>query len=134
MKKIIALYGRSNTGKTTTLNYLIGFLDENLEIDDNSLTNNRKEVIYYKNKKIAVTTPGDNKSELKKNIEYFKNKDCDILVTATRTKGATREELKKYAQDIKTEIIWIKKEISETSATLINKKQAKDIQAIIDKL
>ena len=38
MKKIIALYGRSNTGKTTTLNYLIGFLDENLEIDDNSLT------------------------------------------------------------------------------------------------
>lgn len=134
MKKITALYGRSNTGKTTTLNYLIGFLDENLEIDDNSLTNNRKEVIYYKNKKIAVTTPGDNKSELKKNIEYFKNKDCDILVTATRTKGATREELKKYAQDIKTEIIWIKKEISETSATLINKKQAKDIQAIIDKL
>lgn len=134
MKKIIALYGRSDTGKTTTLNYLIGFLDENLEIDDNSLTNNRKEVIYYKNKKIAVTTPGDNKSELKKNIEYFKNKDCDILVTATRTKGATREELKKYAQDIKTEIIWIKKEISETSATLINKKQAKDIQAIIDKL
>lgn len=134
MKKIIALYGRSNTGKTTTLNYLIGFLDENLEIDDNSLTNNRKKVIYYKNKKIAVTTPGDNKSELKKNIEYFKNKDCDILVTATRTKGATREELKKYAQDIKTEIIWIKKEISETSATLINKKQAKDIQAIIDKL
>ena len=134
MKKIIALYGRSNTGKTTTLNYLIGFLDENLEIDDNSLTNNRKEVIYYKNKKIAVTTPGDNKSELKKNIEYFKNKDCDILVTATRTKGATREELKKYAQDIKTEIIWIKKEISETSASLINKKQAKDIQDILDKL
>lgn len=53
MKTIIALYRRANTGKTTTLNYLIGLLrGQEVEIKE------RREIVYYGNKKIAVTTPG----------------------------------------------------------------------------
>ena len=124
MKKIIALWGRADIGKTTTLNYLIRLLDKSKEGEERPLNKDRRVVISYGNKKIAVTTLGDN----------FEKNDCDILVTATRTRGKTVDTINKYCKENKAEVIWIKKEISETSAHLINQKQAKDIQTMIDKL
>lgn len=132
MKKIIALSGHADKGKTITLNYLIGFLDKSKE--EKELTKDRRVIVCYSNKKIAVTTPGDNIGEIKKNIEFFEKEDCDILVTATRLNRNTINIIDKYCKENKAEVIWIKKEISETSAHLINQKQAKDIQTMIDKL
>ena len=134
MKKIIALWGRADIGKTTTLNYLIRLLDKSKEEEERPLNKDRRVVISYGNKKIAVTTLGDNIEEIDINIDFFEKNDCDILVTATRTRGKTVDTINKYCKENKAEVIWIKKEISETSAHLINQKQAKDIQTMIDKL
>lgn len=132
MKKIIALYRCAKTGKTSTLNLLIELLDKNKEVEEARLTEDRRVSIFYSNKKIAVTTWGDNGFELKENIKFFKKENCDILVTATRTRGETTEILNDYAKEINTEIIWIEKNISAKLEELINQSQAKDINAIID--
>lgn len=134
MKKIIALYRRAETGKTSTLNLLIELLDKNEKAEENRLTEDRRVSISYGSKKIAVTTWGDNEDELKENIKYFEKKDCDILVTATRTRGETTEILNDYAKEINTEIIWIEKNLSASLEELINQTQAKDIKAVIDSL
>ncbi|ERI84634.1 hypothetical protein HQ45_03390 [Porphyromonas crevioricanis] len=134
MKKIIALYRCAKTGKTSTLNLLIEFLDKNKKVEENHLTEDRRVSIFYGNKKIAITTWGDNGFELKENIKYFEEEDCDILVTATRTRGETTEILNDYAKEINTKIVWIEKNISASLEELINQTQAKDIQAVIDSL
>ena len=134
MKKIIALYRRSETGKTSTLNLLIELLDKNKKIEKERLIEDRRVSISYGSKKIAVTTWGDNGFELKENIKFFEKENCDILVTATRTRGETTEILTDYAKEIDTEIIWIEKNISKKKKELINQSQAKDINAIIDTL
>ncbi len=134
MKKIIALYRRAETGKTSTLNLLIELLDKNKKVEEERLIEDRRVSISYGSKKIAVTTWGDNGFELKENIKFFEKENCDILVTATRTRGETTEILTDYAKEIDTEIIWIEKNISKKLEDLINQIQAKDINAIIDTL
>lgn len=134
MKKIIALYRRAETGKTSTLNLLIELLDKNKKVEEERLIEDRRVSISYGSKKIAVTTWGDNGFELKENINYFEKEDCDILVTATRTRGETTEILNDYAKEINTEIIWIEKNLSASLDELINQTQAKDIKAVIDSL
>ena len=46
MKKIIVLYGRAKTGKTSTLNLLIEFLDKNKKVEENHLTEDRRVSIF----------------------------------------------------------------------------------------
>ena len=134
MKTIIVLYRRANTGKTTTLNYLIRLLDKSKEGETHPLTEDRRVVISYDNKSIAVTTQGDNKYEINRNIKFFEKEDCDILVTATRSKGQTPRAIYNYHKEINAKIIWIEKNLSGTSEDTINQAQAKDIQATIDTL
>ena len=134
MKKIIALYRRAETGKTSTLNLLIELLDKNKKVEEERLIEDRRVSISYGSKKIAVTTWGDNGFELKENIKFFEKENCDILVTATRTRGKTTEILNNYAKEIDTDIIWIEKNISAKLEELINQSEAKDINAIIDTL
>jgi len=130
MKKIIALSGHADKGKTITLNYLIGFLDKRKE--EKELTKDRSVIVCYSNKKIAVTTPGDNIGEIKKNIEFFEKEDCDILVTATRLNRNTINIIDEYCKENKAEFILTEKNIALTLKDLINQTQAKDIQAKID--
>ena len=133
MKTIIVLYRRANTGKTTTLNYLIGLLDKSKE-EMQSLTKDRRVTISYGNKSIAVTTQGDNKYEIEENIKFFEKEDCDILITATRSRGQTTDAIYKYHKEINVKIIWIEKNLSVILEDSINQMQAKDIQATIDTL
>lgn len=134
MKTIIVLYRRANTGKTTTLNYLIRLLDKSKEGETHPLTEDRRVVISYDNKSIAVTTQGDNKYEIEENVKFFEKEDCDILVTATRSRGQTTDIIDKYHKEINAKIIWIEKKLSVILEDSINQMQAKDIQATIDTL
>lgn len=134
MKKIIALYGRGNIGKTNTLNYLIGQLEKSKEVYGDDLNKDRRVILSYRNKRIAITTSGDIGSNLEENISFFKKGNCDILVTATRTRGATVDTLKRYANENNTEIIWIKKNISASLNFQENEDQAREIKNVIDSL
>ncbi len=122
--KVIALFGKGGTGKTTTLNLL-----NNLINPDNPATNLGKDDKYtftYKGKTISITTPGDNEKEINNN--YAKEKKCDIWVTASRTKGQSVKKLKEISKNIR----WIEKNVGHKRKELVNEAQALDLQAIID--
>lgn len=125
--KVIALYGVANTGKTTTLNLL-----NNLINPDNPITDGKdhRRTFTYKGKTISITTPGDNETEVKKNIQYIQDKNCDILVTASRTWGQTVTELENFSKNIR----WIEKNVGHKRQDLVNEAQAADLQAIIDEV
>ena len=122
-KAIIGLWGPGGKGKSTTLNLLIKSLGGPEGTVDQRVR------LTYREKRIAITTYGDDEWQLKENIKFFDEKSCDIYITATRTKGDTKKVLKKYA---KTDIIWIGKNYSDSLHDLINEAQAKELRAFID--
>lgn len=117
--KIIGLYGTHDIGKTTTLNKLIDLLSliaNNYEID-RSYDTFAYFVINEKN--IVVCTPGDNKEAIENNIEFLEKHDCDVFVTATRTKGKTVNGIEKLTKKKSAELIWVEKEDNELKNTVI---------------
>ena len=125
--KVIALFGKGGIGKTTTLNLL-----NNLINPDNPITDGKdhRRTFTYKGKTISITTPGDNETEVKKNIQYVQDKNCDILVTASRTWGQTVTELENFSKNIRR----IEKNVGHKRQDLVNEAQAADLQAIIDEV
>ncbi len=57
------------------------------------------------------------KSELLKNVKYFREHYCDIAITAARSYGSTHDVIREYAKeigfDVEKDIVWVKKEVSE---------------------
>ena len=125
--KVIALFGKGGIGKTTTLNLLNDLINP-----DNPATNlgeDDKYTFTYKGKTISITTPGDCKEHIHDNIDYAQNNNCDILVTASRTRGAGKDMLR---EQFKHNLLFIEKNIDYQQRDLVNKAQALDLQAIID--
>lgn len=137
MKKIIGLYGRSGSGKTTTLNLLIGLFEKKGNLDD-PITRNLDDPITIRDndrgKTIVITPGGDDDKVIRKNLEAFEKAEGDILVTATRTKGQTASYLSNYFPENSVKITWIKKNYAELLTDLVNQAQAEDIKAVIDKI
>jgi len=119
MQKVIALYAAANRGKTTTLRKLIELLSH---ISDNYEIYQSSECWAYfeiKGKKVVVCTPGDSKEVIKDNIKYAKKPECDIFVTATRTRGETTDEIQRFINKEKTKLIWVKKENNKLNNNLL---------------
>lgn len=128
MKKIIGLYGLPNTGKTTTLKRLIGLFGENANRENPVIIDD------YRGKKIVIAPGGDTPGVVEANVETFKKKKADILVSATRTKGGSQDALKEHAKKIGTDVIWVGKNYSASLHEFINEAQAKELHAFIDLL
>ena len=126
MKKIIGLYGLPNTGKTTTLKRLIGLFGENANRENPVIIDD------YRGKKIVIAPGGDTPGVVEANVETFKKKKADILVSATRTKGGSQDALKEHAKKIGTDVIWVGKNYSDSLHSLINETQAKELYDFID--
>lgn len=128
MKKIIGLYGRQGSGKTTTLNLLIELLGGKGQEDNPVL------IDKYGEKRIVITPGGDDKDMIEKNLDAFGKAEAHILVTATRTKGQTTDYLSNHTGVNPKEITWIKKNYAEIRTDLVNQAQAEDIKAVIDSI
>jgi len=137
MKKIIGLYGRRSSGKTTTLNLLIGLLEKKENLDDPITIRDLDDPITIRDdrgKTIVITPGGDDEEVIIKNLEAFEKAEGDILVTATRTKGQTASYLSNYFLENSVKVTWIKKNYAELLTDLVNQAQAEDIKAVIDKI
>jgi len=133
MKKIIALYGKGDSGKTSTLNLLIDLIvSENKGIPmairaEEELRKDCRAVLSYKGKIIGVGTWGDSKDEVEKNCKFFKEKNCDIMFTATRTRGETCDTIKDFAFKNRFSLEWMKKKYRDTNRYSENLKQAHEL-------
>lgn len=110
MKKVIALKGKSNQGKTSTIVKVIELLQEKYPswevIDVYEMGGKERCCIFITDKdlKIGITTQGDNEELIKKNVQPLVDDDCKIIICATRTRGATPKficNLKNLGYEIK---------------------------------
>lgn len=130
MKRIIALYGRSECGKTTSLNYLRDLL----RVNGVSLSSNppyigdKCETFLYKDMIVCVCPGGDTEVVIDKNFKYAISKNADVVITASRTKQGPAAKVNEYANLFGLQAEWYKKFKEEllSAATwdLINKEYA----------
>ena len=112
-KIIIALFGKQNSGKTTTLNLLIYELRQHYPayvFAFDSLPDTDKVVIVDINGvAVGISTRGDDGSDVDHNLRWLHERNCTLLVTATRTQGSTVNVVEQFATEANYHIDWIEK-------------------------
>lgn len=113
MDKVIVLNGGSDNGKTTTLNLLIDMFQiiatsYEIKFAPEEWEDKKDRWAYFDfyEKRIGICTSGDTKQTIKKNFEYFEEKNCDIAVCASHmwdgSGKAMEKRLKKLDADYDT--------------------------------
>lgn len=144
--KVLALWGKSNDGKSKTILKFIDLLVLNGAEIENVEKSMRKAkdkwvVLRYKDKIIGITTRGDAREVLEKDFKNFAN--CDICVCATHLYGGTVKFIEEnYCEN---NIYWLRKSAFsvgaindekcsdlETKYQYLNKRQAEDMLYLLD--
>lgn len=100
MKKIIALRGAGDTGKTNTLRIVHEALSS---ISESSIEEyaadgvDLRDVFTINGFKVGIETQGDPGSRLSSSLELFVRAGCELIVCATRTRGETIELVNKLS-------------------------------------
>lgn len=126
------LYGPHDSGKTTSLNHLIGLLDPNQK--DWPQGEDRRVRINYQGKNIVVTTFGDRAEDIDRNLDYVAEQSCDIFVTAARTRGVTRSEIRKHASEPSNKLIELRAYFAPEFQNQVNPVLADSLKKIIEGL
>ena len=110
--KAIILWGRANTGKTTTLNLVIQNLLSLGATVEHDCTGNRVVdrclVVKYNGHRIAVCTDGDCESIVQRNFNDLKQVGAtyDIFVGASRSRGASCNCIESQFSAPNDQILW----------------------------
>lgn len=98
---VIALRGVANQGKSSSIKQAFSLLKQKLSIDSISheITGaDIRAVLTIGNVKIGIESQGDPNSRLTESLKLFTSLGCQIIICATRTRGATV----KAVQDLNT--------------------------------
>ncbi|MGE4455274.1 MAG: hypothetical protein AB7D92_12175 [Sphaerochaeta sp.] len=135
MEKVIGLYGKGDSGKSRTLYLLAKLLIENGALllrstenidffNDNPLrasgtTCDFRAVFTLNDKIIGITSKGDNDKEMESNLQFLKEgAECDIVFSATLSRGVTTNALFSYAEDHSAVLIWVAKSYYADNTTI----------------
>lgn len=131
--RIIALYGHADCGKSNTLNRLKMML----RLAGISISTRphpwceQPETFLFKGIVVCVAPAGDDMNAISRNIRYFDSKNCDVAITASRSKGVTIRLLNDFASNIGTSIEWVQKSyeycLSDSTQGLCNQEMAQYI-------
>lgn len=99
--KILSLNGRPNCGKTHTLIMVCDMLANECKVIDETLCGGDDKRVTYEVDDIVVSvcTGGDSVEIIQENIEYFLNQNCDIAISACRSKAGPKWALESFADD-----------------------------------
>jgi len=93
------------------------------------------ETFEYKGLIVCVAPGGDNEEVVENNGRYFKSKNCDVAISATRSKGGSVEALQRLENAEGTKIDWKAKsyeyELSEFTQSMCNQEYAQVLFRII---
>ncbi|MEI8272654.1 MAG: hypothetical protein WCG08_08520 [Paludibacter sp.] len=104
MKTIISIWGFANIGKTSSIIQIFKKLNYKNTFHEVNVSNEVKAIGYYNNKLIGIESVGDPQSRQGESLIEFAEKDCEIIICASRTKGDTYKNIdnlsKKYGYQI----------------------------------
>ena len=128
--RILGLYGHANCGKSATLN----ILKELLRVVGKSISSqphpdsDTPETFEYNGFIVCVAPGGDTREVVEANCRYFKKKNCDVAISATRTRWGSAKALNEFAESEGVKVDWVPKSyeynLSEPTQTLCNKETA----------
>ena len=109
--RIIGLYGHGNCGKSETLNELKELLREagRSVSEEPHPWSELPETFEYNGLVVSVAPGGDSREIVESNCRYFKVKNCDVAISATRTKGGSADALKEFADSEGAKVEWMAK-------------------------
>lgn len=142
--KIIALHGKAQIGKTAVITKLYQKLCavyRRLHYEPNNLDGDFTAIFEIKDKKVGITSSGDNAKDLVKPFDVFATNGCDLCVVACRDRhqyqswDGSRNFVEDKAKGYGTNVIWYKKAYVEQSNAKYNAgleiDEINDIQAKI---
>jgi hypothetical protein len=133
MKQVFALYGKADCGKSYTIWRVYQLLEEQFPdfefIGEAILEGDIRVIIKIKGVIIGIESQGDPNSRLFRTIPFFVHSNCNIIVCATRTRGATVNLI--YDLEPDYSIKWFEQKYLNAAPTTIqesnNDKMAKSI-------
>jgi hypothetical protein len=135
-ENIIAIYGKSNSGKTSTIKEISRLLCQKYHYNPETVAA-KGDDIYQVLKKdsfiIGIISQGDVGSWVEEYLAELIKRKCVLIICATRTRGKTCDAVKKY--NGKRKIAWEKIEYSsKTPLSSIKKNTVGKILKIIGDL
>ena len=131
--RIIGLYGHGNCGKSETLNVLKELLREagkSVSAKPHPWSE-LPETFEYNGLVVCVAPGGDSREIVESNCRYFKEKNCDVAISATRTKGGSADALKEFADSEGAKVEWMAKSyeynLSRETQKMCNQEMAEGI-------
>lgn len=111
MKRIIALYGHQNCGKTRTMNILRELIRGKVEGHEPYPTEDRhdREIFSYQDEIICLCPDGDTWDIEKQNFIFAEDTKTTILIIPSRTKGGSVEYIEKQGKKNGIKVEWIPK-------------------------
>ena len=137
MKRIIALYGHQNCGKTRTMNILRELIRGMVEGHEPYPTEDRhdREAFSYQNEVICLCPDGDTWNIEEQNFMFADDAETTILIIPSRTKGGSVEYIEKQEQTLGLKADWVPKSyeynLCQDTLELCNRETAK---VLFDKL
>ena len=121
------MYGRKDCGKSETLGIYLRSLVHGVNFSDAErkigFDKDRCESIDRNGIVVDICPPGDTERIVTDNIEFIRQNPCNIVFTATRTRGKGCKALENYAKSTNSELVWIKK-VYNDDLDEIGKKEA----------
>ena len=118
-KIVIANSGFAHSGKSTSIRYVFELLSSRYHVIEprNGYNPNEdiKAIIGIPQSdghivKVGIESQGDPSSRQMESIDYFVNKDCEIILVACRIKGATKDAVINLRNN-DWQVIWFKNSI-----------------------
>lgn len=147
MKKIIALYGAGNRGKSTTLKMVYKSLRASFELMPEKDVQSDKHgkffleessdvraIFIVNGTRVGLESQGDPNRRLEESLPFFKKNGCDVIACTSRSRGMTVEWIRKLEPEYEVE--WIKKTVADNESAEVscNKRDADKIMRIIKDL
>ena len=110
-KRIIALYGYAECGKSRTMNILRDLIREN----GKSISSNppccgeQRETFLFNGQVVCLCPGGNDGAVVKGNFVYAASKNADIIITACRTRGESINEVYKQEKNLNIKVEWFRK-------------------------
>lgn len=140
-KTIIAVWGNANTGKSSTIKLVFDLFNViykgQISIIDNGPLNTHDitKVFRCNNYIVGIESQGDPKSNIFDSLPMFVDKQCDLIICATRTKGDTVSIVEEIENKNGYDVIWLSNLFSgQKPSVILNEKTATFIHEIISDL
>ena len=119
MKKLLCVWGSSNYGKTTAIIEFDTILNRNFKGNINSVYPSplgqppddifRIYTIKYNGQTytLGIESQGDPNSRQQASLDLFLQKNCDIIICASRTRGETVSNVENFCSNNQYDSFWI---------------------------